>query len=159
MLPPTVNLGIIDLGQAKQLTPEAQTRLARLVVALAEANPEGGGIDDVRVASAFRSTGLQFEKMNDNAFLAVAARTLFSTEMVGGKPFNPFGKDSILAENGIQNIPSDLVFVIRVIQMTRGVSTALGCPEFSLATEWKTAAEDFLGRRKVYRKKLKADVD
>jgi hypothetical protein len=120
------------------------------VVELSEGAPTA-----VRVARALRETGLEFERMSgaENEFLARAARLVFSTEMVDGKEFNPFGKDSILMENGVREIPSDLVFVIRVIQMQRGIASALGCPEFSLARQWRPAALEFLSRRTLLAKK------
>jgi predicted unusual protein kinase regulating ubiquinone biosynthesis (AarF/ABC1/UbiB family) len=147
LLPPTMELGIIDLGQAKQLTTQTQTRLAELVLALSAPSTAHS---DTLVASALRATGLRFERMGseEDAFLARAARLVFSTENVDGKPFQPFGKDSILAENGVSDIPADFVFVIRVIQIQRGIAAALNVNDFSLADRWRPVAEDFLASRR-----------
>jgi predicted unusual protein kinase regulating ubiquinone biosynthesis (AarF/ABC1/UbiB family) len=146
-LPPALELGIIDMGQAKQLTGQAQTRLAELVIALSE---EGSAHSDTLVASALRATGLRFARMGseEDAFLARAARLVFSTENVDGKAFQPFGKDSVLAENGVSDIPADLVFVIRVIQIQRGIAAALNVNDFSLAERWRPAAKEYLLSRR-----------
>lgn len=142
-LPPTYELGIIDLGQAKQLSWQTQSRLARLVSELAREDATDG-----QIASALRATGLRFERMDssEDQFLARAARLVFSTETVDGRTFNPFGKDSILANNGVRDIPEGFVFVIRVIQIQRGIAAALGLQDFSLAQKWKEEAKRFLKR-------------
>lgn len=148
LLPPRLELGIIDLGQSKQLTRDAQHKLARVVLALSDPSPSA-----LTIASALRATGLQFERMGagETEFLARAARLVFSTEAVDGRAFNPFGADSILAENAVRDIPPDLVFVIRVVQMQRGLAAALGCDDFSLAAAWRAAAQELVDRRNVYK--------
>lgn len=140
-LPPSIELGIIDFGQAKQLERPAQIALARLVMALSDDEPSTSAI-----ATALRATGLQFERMGreENEFLARAARFVFSTENVDGKSFQPFGKDSILAENAVTDIPSTLVFVIRVIQIQRGIASGLGIDDFSVAKQWRNEASELL---------------
>jgi predicted unusual protein kinase regulating ubiquinone biosynthesis (AarF/ABC1/UbiB family) len=142
-LPPQLSLGLIDWGQSCQLSRQTQTRFARLIVELSQPHPR-----DSSIATALRATGLRFERMGseEEVFLARAARLVFSSEVVDGAAFRLFGSDSIFSDNGVLEIPADLVFLIRTIQIQRGIASALGVDDFSLASRWRPAAVEYLRR-------------
>lgn len=140
ILPKNIELGLIDFGQSKQLTVQAQQQLSRLVLELSSQTPSAP-----RISAAVRATGMQFENMGAerNAYIARIARLLFSTEAIPGTKFQPFGKDSILAGNGITDVPESFVFVIRSVQMMRGIAAALDVEDFSLANKLRRFALNF----------------
>lgn len=49
---------------------------------------------------------------------------------------------------GITTFPSDMFFVLRVVQLLRGLQQAMGLETFSSAAQWKPFAKEALGQLK-----------
>jgi predicted unusual protein kinase regulating ubiquinone biosynthesis (AarF/ABC1/UbiB family) len=60
---------------------------------------------------------------------------------------NPFDKNHKLNDNAVLAFPEDLMYVMRAIQIMRGMATALG-QEFSIAKVWAPMAQQYLDREK-----------
>lgn len=54
---------------------------------------------------------------------------------------DPFDKESPIKECAITTFPSDFFFVLRVVQLIRGLKQGMGVEEFSSAEQWKPYAE------------------
>ena len=150
-------VGLIDFGQVKQLTPEQQAGFARLTLALAAAGDaplakvyealtpaqveevvaamEGLGIE-TELTPLGESCGLGLSQLR----VAAAVRMLDSRGRV-----QPFAPDSTIKRLRTKTFPASLFFVLRTVQMLRGLATAAGV-EVSVSSLWAARAAAVLGR-------------
>eukprot|EP00884_Botryococcus_braunii_P022387 jgi/Botrbrau1/8832/Bobra.0335s0019.1 len=136
-------VGLLDYGQSKQLPDAERLNFARLVIALAEA--EGARLWDVNekltpqqqgdVADCIRALGIETEGGRQN-LLVLMAYGMFDTR---GR-INPFADESPLRVMPVRRFPPDLFFVLRVVQLLRGISTAMELEDFSVAVQWRPLA-------------------
>ncbi|CAM9179386.1 unnamed protein product, partial [Choristocarpus tenellus] len=68
---------------------------------------------------------------------------MFDTRQVPGLEMNPLSPKSTLQTNAVKGFPSDLFFVLRTVQMLRGLASGMGVP-FSVAEEWLPHTEKLL---------------
>jgi hypothetical protein len=61
---------------------------------------------------------------------------------------DPFDEDSPIKQASIEKFPSDLFFVLRVIQLLRGLADGMGVDNFSTAKQWGPLAQQALKRHK-----------
>ena len=54
---------------------------------------------------------------------------------------DPFSPDSPIKKLGIKHFPPEVFFVLRTIQMLRGLAMGMKQPEFSTAKRWKHLAK------------------
>ena len=64
---------------------------------------------------------------------------------------DPFDPDSPLKKMGVEHFPSDMFFVLRVVQLLRGLSTHMGVHNFSTAHQWRPYADATLQRHGMLR--------
>ena len=57
---------------------------------------------------------------------------------------DPFDPESPIKKIGIKTFPRDIFFVLRVVQLLRGLADGMGVKDFSSAKQWKPFAEDTL---------------
>ena len=57
---------------------------------------------------------------------------------------DPFDPNSPLKKMAVKHFPSDMFFVLRVVQLLRGLSTHMGVDNFSTAHQWRPFADDTL---------------
>ena len=57
---------------------------------------------------------------------------------------DPFDPNSPLKKMAVKHFPSDMFFVLRVVQLLRGLSTHMGVTDFSTAHQWRPYADDTL---------------
>lgn len=57
---------------------------------------------------------------------------------------DPFSPDSPIKKLGISHFPPEVFFVLRTIQMLRGLSIGMKLDDFSTAKRWKSLAADAL---------------
>ena len=130
-------LGLLDFGQSKTLDREEQRRLAAVILALASGRQGEEGERDVMDA-LFR-LGLIFERA-DPGTCAEAGVHLFDTR--GALP-DPLSPDSPLRSNAITTFPRDMFFVMRVVQLLRGLKAHMEVPDgFSSAEQWSRLARN-----------------
>ena len=55
---------------------------------------------------------------------------------------DPFSPDSPIKQLGISYFPPDVFFVLRTIQMLRGLSMGMKQDDFSTAKRWKYLADE-----------------
>ena len=97
---------------------------------------------DRAVAETLEGLGVDVQNKHDHLRSAQIARGMFSTE----GDVNPFSPDSPIKGNAVKTFPRDLFFVLRVVQLLRGLKAAMGedVRDFSSARRWR-----HLARRKA----------
>ena len=63
---------------------------------------------------------------------------------VAASRVDPFDPDSPLKKMGVKEFPGDMFFVLRVVQLLRGLATHMGVTDFSSASQWRNFADDAL---------------
>lgn len=126
-----LNVGLIDYGQCKELTPEEQYKVARLILSVSRDEP------DEMIANAFREMNVG-TKNNSTEFLATFARLMFG-------PFEPKHlKHSWHMDlhklDKITYFPKELSMVYRTSLLLRGLAVSLQ-HNFSICEEWKHHAK------------------
>ena len=129
-------IGLIDYGQSKRLPDGYRAAFARLIVALDDG-------DEVAVSRALDTLGVVTER-DDVPLKAEMARGMFDTS---GK-VDPFDPESPIKKMGIEKFPADMFFVLRCVQLLRGLAQGMGVAEFSSAKQWRPFADDALRQLK-----------
>lgn len=68
------------------------------------------------------------------------AYTMFDTMEYEGVSSNPFGEESALRTATVSDLPKELFFLLRTMQIFRGICAASGNSDFSLAKSWAPIA-------------------
>ncbi|CAN6449240.1 unnamed protein product [Victoria cruziana] len=131
-------VALLDYGQVKFISDNLRLAYANLMLALAEDSP-------VKAMTSLRELGIYTSPCADEANeLLKLAKTMFDTKLPPGvKALTPFQDDSSLRKLSVQNFPEELFFVLRAVNLLRGLNVGLGI-NFSCAEEWKTIAEEAL---------------
>lgn len=129
-------IGLIDYGQSKRLPDGYRRAFAQLVKAL-DSGDEGA------VCVALDGLGVVTER-DDKPVKAEMARGMFDTS---GK-VDPFDPESPIKKMGISTFPADMFFVLRVVQLLRGLADGMGVGDFSSAKQWRPFADDALKQLK-----------
>jgi aarF domain-containing kinase len=131
---PRIQLGLLDFGQCKQLTPERLLQIRRLMRAMHRGR---------HVSTAFFDLGITLEReaeYYDPNDVAILAYSMFDTRpLPSGRSISPFDPDCPLKQTPVQHLPGDLFFVLRTIQILRGLQSRMHskhCLNVSLANEW-----------------------
>lgn len=88
------------------------------------------------VSEALDDLGVVTE-LDDWAIRGRMATGMFDTK---GK-VDPFDKDSPIKQCAITTFPADFFFVLRVVQLIRGLKQGMDVKDFSSAEQWKPYAE------------------
>lgn len=118
-------LVVLDLGLAKEFTPELREGVIRLTLAIL-------GKDPHTIGEAFRSLGFQLRDGGDNTFVALGELFL-GQAMDSGRAYADMEmveriQDELLAAiraNPIVKAPSDLMLVLRVMGLLSGIGKTL----------------------------------
>lgn len=134
-----LNVGLIDYGQCKQLTPEERCKVAQLILSVSRNEP-----DEV-IADRFREMNVG-TKNDSTEFLASFARLMFG-------PFEPKHLKHSWHMNlhkldKITYFPKELSMVYRTSLLLRGLAVSLQ-HNFSICEEWKYHAEVAVMRSEV----------
>ena len=57
---------------------------------------------------------------------------------------DPFDPESPIKKMGIEKFPADMFFVLRVVQLLRGLADGMNISDFSSARQWKPFAKQAL---------------
>lgn len=164
-------IGLLDYGQSKQLTDAQRRGLAVLVVALAEERREDirrglrdlgvcprpppvaawaprcgvvvslmGGREVARVPTTWIPATLRTQVCTTRADAETEVEMAYGMFDTRGK-VDPFDPDSPIKKNGIDEFPRDLFFVLRTVQLLRGLANGMGVNNFSTANQWKPLAQ------------------
>jgi len=135
---PSTKLGLIDYGQCKHLTPEEQYKVARLILSVANNEP------DESIAKAFRD--MDIGTQNDcTDFLAKFGKLMFG-------PFKPEHLDhswhrKLHQLDKVTYFPKELSMVYRTSLLLRGLAVSLQL-NYSIGEQWKHHAQAAVERLK-----------
>ncbi|GIL52831.1 hypothetical protein Vafri_8592 [Volvox africanus] len=108
-------VGLLDYGQSKQLPDEKRRAFAELVLALNRGRAS-------EISAALGDLGVVTER-KDPEIRTEMAYGMFDTR---GK-VNPFDPNSPLKQSAISTFPADMFFVMRVVQLLRGLADGMAC--------------------------------
>lgn len=139
-----MDIGLLDYGQTKRFSEQRRLEVVRLVDAMARK-------DSKAIAEGLEELGISIKKVGRLArgrnrkpkSLTVEeklAYTMFDTAAVPGVSDNPFAGDSALREGSVEKIPKDLVFLLRTMQILKGICRATSNSDFSIISSWRDLA-------------------
>jgi aarF domain-containing kinase len=132
----STELGLIDYGQCKQLTPEEQYKIAKLMLSVA--NNE----DDESIANAFRD--LEIVTKNDSTeFLAKFGKLMFGPFQA--EHMNHSWHMKLHEMDKVLYFPKELSMVYRTSLLLRGLAVSLQL-NYSIGDQWKHHAEEAMNR-------------
>jgi predicted unusual protein kinase regulating ubiquinone biosynthesis (AarF/ABC1/UbiB family) len=91
------------------------------------------------------SAGVATNKLTATEQLAY---TMFDTAEVSGVSSNPFSEKSALRTATVKALPQDLFFLLRTLQIMRGICSATGNSDVSIASQWAPMARRALRSRR-----------
>jgi len=142
------DIGLIDFGQVKQISVERRETLAKVMIALAEAEGEGDSLhpDDMdRIGKLALELGVGLKADAKKEGPAAVAVWLFDGEretLPGGYDVGELSPNSPVKE--LESFPQELVLVGRATVLIKGIASRLGV-RWSLAKQWAPTAKCVLG--------------
>lgn len=141
------DIALLDFGQTKRFQFNTRVRFARLVDAIARRN-------EAAVDQSMRSLGMEMSevpggenvvsRLGGNGRLLSGAEmlayTMFDTADVDGISNSPFAENSALRKVAIDQFPPDLFFLLRTVQIMKGICNSSDNSEFSVAKIWAPIA-------------------
>ncbi|KAK9826471.1 hypothetical protein WJX81_002686 [Elliptochloris bilobata] len=140
---PGGRMGLLDFGQSKQLPERERLAFAALIAELARGRRGPGAARPEKVLARLSALGLRFERQ-DARLATRMAFGMFDTD--ASLRVDPFAADSPIKAMGIEHFPPDVFFVLRVMQLLRGLAGGMGVNDFSSARQWRPIAERALRR-------------
>ncbi|CAM9732518.1 unnamed protein product [Chrysoparadoxa australica] len=138
LLMPQMRLGLLDWGNTKRVSVEMQQKLATLMLSLRRGQRD-------EIANAFCDLGIEVEDPDDKESIRELAFSMFETKDVDGVIYSPFMEGNALSKNSVTSFPSELFFVLRSVQLLRGLSHGMGV-QFSLAAAWEGRVTEVVDR-------------
>jgi len=120
----------------KRLPDDILIKFAKLVEAL-------NSKDNNRIIKQFFDLGVRVEKPDNVTSVGFHAKVMFDTCQVPGYDINPFSPNCALRENSVTSLPPDIYFVMRTVQLMRGITFAFNI-DYSLAQAWSPYARRLL---------------
>ena len=125
-------IGLLDWGQVKRVSDQLAGDFSRLVVAIQSRN------EDSVVDSLF-ALGVAVSNPSDRKTVRAIALTMLDTQAVRDYVIDPFDPRNSLKTNSVTKMPSELYFIVRTVQLMRGICFAFGL-DYSLAEKWAPMA-------------------
>lgn len=127
-------IGLLDWGQVKKLSDDILMKFSLMVDAI-----NSRQVDNV--IKAFYELGIEVTNPSDRETVHKMALTMLDTKVVPGFLTNPFSNPmETLKNNSVSHIPTDLYFIVRTIQLFRGITYAFDL-DYSIAERWGPLAQ------------------
>jgi aarF domain-containing kinase len=134
-------IGVLDWGQMKSVSDDAAVKFSHMILAIHSGNQD-------RINSAFTNLGIIMTNPDDKRGVEMMALSMLDTRKIPGFSMDPFGDDGPLKGNTISQMPSDLYFLVRTVQLMRGISFAFEL-DYSLASKWAPYARRVISENKA----------
>lgn len=143
------DIALLDFGQTKLFDLRSRIEFANMVCATAKEDP-------VEIERAMQRLGINMEQMPmeegtfrprprpDLTGAQMLAYTMFDTRKVDGVSNNPFADDSALRVVQVDAFPPNLFFLLRTVQIFKGICDATGNSDFSIIKHWDPIAKKAL---------------
>lgn len=129
------SVGLLDWGQVKDVSPAFKKKVAKLVLAF-------NARDRDAICKALFDIGVKVTHPEDKATVEAIAVTMLDTRIMEGYPSDPFDERCASFANPILLMPPDIYFLVRSVQMMRGLTSAFHL-NFSIAKEWGSLASKY----------------
>lgn len=106
--------------------------------------------DTERIIAAFKDLGIRVVNEADKSSVEKMAITMLDTRVVPGYILDPFDPENSLKDNSVTKLPPDLYFVVRTVQLFRGIAHAFEI-DYSVANVWRPHAKRILSEMKISR--------
>eukprot|EP01038_Epipyxis_sp_PR26KG_P009639 gene9639-12978_t len=124
-----LGVGLLDWGQVKTISDETLLKFSYMVESLNSRNSEF-------IVDSFNRIGVRVGgDLTDKDAIASIATSMLDTRKIPGFIMDPFNAKSFLKRYPVTHMPSDLYFIIRTVQLMRGITFAFGL-DYSLAESW-----------------------
>jgi len=130
------NVGLLDWGQVKRVGDELAINFSRLVLAIKSK-------DEDSIVDAIFKLGVCVSNPTDKKTVKAIALTMLDTQHVPDYVIDPFDPRNSLKVNSVTKMPSDLYFIVRTVQLMRGICFAFDL-DYSLAAAWAPLAKQVL---------------
>ena len=127
-----LQIGLLDWGQVKKVGDTLALDFATFILAV-ESRDEGAIVD-----SLF-NLGVRVSNPSDRAMVKRIGLTMLDTGRVEGYVIDPFDPRNTLKSNSVTKMPSELYFIVRTVQLFRGICFAFDL-DYSLAARWAPLA-------------------
>lgn len=169
-----LDIGLLDFGQVKVLRNKDRRNFARLVLAIARRDArmvkktfkklgikverkqdKGEGAKRLKKKTVSKRVNVRrrffmvpFRRRQRRAYTMMEklAYTMFDTRELEGVPNSPFDKSSVMKEAVVKQFPKELFFLMRTIQIMRGLAIGMDNADFSLIDAWKPIAAKVVER-------------
>jgi len=91
------------------------------------------------IVDAFLKLGVVVSNPEDKRTVECLAVTMFDTKNIPGYIVDPFDENNALKSNSVTKLPPDLYFLVRTVQLFRGICYGLKL-DYSLAEAWQPYA-------------------
>ena len=134
-------VGLLDWGQVKELPLHVVRAFAEMILAV-----DSG--DQDRIVRAFSELGIVVQHAEDKHSVEGLALTMFDTKSHRRFHCDPFHRNKLspLHANRVVSMPRDVFFLLRTVQMIRGLANGFGITDFSLAKKWRPYAKTASGK-------------
>ncbi|XP_068667368.1 uncharacterized protein [Aristolochia californica] len=132
-------VALLDYGQVKHLPDKLRLGCANLILAIADNDPLG-------VEQSYWELGIETLSScaNEQQEMLKLAQAMFDTKLPPGVTVaSPFSEESSIKKIAVRNFPEELFFVLRTVQLLRGLGVGLGI-NYSCAEKWRPLAEEAL---------------
>jgi predicted unusual protein kinase regulating ubiquinone biosynthesis (AarF/ABC1/UbiB family) len=128
----------LDWGQVKAMSDQILLNFSKMIIAINSKNQD-------EIIDAFFKLGVIVSNPNDKRTVECLAISMFDTKNIPGYIIDPFDENNALKSNSVTKLPPDIYFVLRTVQMFRGICFGLNL-DYSLAEAWKPYAERAIKR-------------
>ena len=122
-------IGLLDWGQVKEVSSALKRRISNLIIAF-------NARDRELICDSLLALGVKVTHPEDRRTVEAIAVTMLDTREMEGFPCDPFDPKCASISNPITKMPADIYFVVRSVQMLRGLAAAFHLSDFSLAEYW-----------------------
>lgn len=137
-------VGLLDWGQCKDVTASLKRKISNLVLAF-------NARDKELICDSLFALGVKVTDPEDQDTVEAIAVTMLDTREMEGFPCDPFDERCASIANPIKLMPPEIYFVVRSVQMLRGLISAFQITDFSLAEMWAPYAVEFADKSVVTR--------
>jgi aarF domain-containing kinase len=134
----TRKIGLLDWGQVKIVSDELALNFALMIQAMNSRN-------QLEIVKSFKRLGIEVSNPDDHDSIADIAVTVLDTRVIPGYIIDPFNPNNALKRNAVSKMPQDLYFVVRTVQLLRGIASAFDL-DYSLSTAWAPYAAKIVSK-------------
>ena len=129
-------VGLLDWGQVKLVSDTLAADFSNLVLAIKSRNEDS-------IVDAFFKLGVCVADPSDRHTVSKIALSMLDTQKVPGFIIDPFDPRNSLKTNSVTKMPAEMYFLVRTVQLMRGICFAFGL-DYSLADQWAPLAKETL---------------